>query len=75
MEAGLQPLDAIMASLQLKSHDLVRVSTEHLTHKEVQKGRRGRRLTANLQGKLARALTAVAGQPFVPKELFTYTGR
>ena len=75
MEAGVQPLDAVLAELNLKSHDLVAASGEHLTHKEVQKGRRGRRLTANLQGKIVRALSAVAGRPFATKELFTYEGR
>lgn len=75
MEAGVQPLDAVLLQLQLKSHDLVAASAEHLTHKEVQKGRRGRRLTANLQGKIVRALSAVAGRPFVARDLFTYEGR
>ena len=75
MEAGVQPLDAVLIQLNLKSHDLVAASAEHLTHKEVQKGRRGRRLTANLQGKIVRALSAVAGRPFATKELFTYEGR
>ncbi len=75
MEAGVQPLDAVLLQLQLKSHDLVAASAEHLTHKEVQKGRRGRRLTANLQGKIVRALSAVAGRPFAARELFTYEGR
>ena len=75
MEAGVQPLDAVLIQLNLKSHDLVAASAEHLTHKEVQKGRRGRRLTANLQGKIVRALSTVARQPFAARDLFTYEGR
>ena len=75
MEAGPQPLDTLMPELGLDNHALVAASAEHLTHKEVQKGRRGRRLTANLQGKIVRALSAVAGQPFAARDLFTYEGR
>lgn len=75
MEAGPQPLDTLLPELGLDNHALVAASAEHLTHKEVQKGRRGRRLTARLQGKIARALSAAAGRPFAPAQLFTYEGR
>ncbi len=42
---GTQPLDKIMEERGLKNHDLVAVSKDGLTHKQVQKGRKGRRLT------------------------------
>lgn len=56
MNCGLQPLDALMARWGLDNHDLVAVSTEQLTHKQVQKARQGRQLTLKLMQKVARAL-------------------
>tara|TARA_R110002096_G_scaffold206192_7_gene392344 strand:- start:12451 stop:12678 length:228 start_codon:yes stop_codon:yes gene_type:complete len=75
MDAGIQPLDALLTKLELSSHDLVAASTEQITHKMVTKGRKGRKLTANLQGKITRALSAAANQQFEPGELFNYDGR
>ncbi len=72
---GVQPLDAVMERLGLTNRDLVSSSTEQLTHKQVQKSRKGRRVTANIQGKIARALNAAApaGEgPFGVADLFTY---
>lgn len=76
-EFGPQPLDGILTEAGLDNHALVAVSGEHLTHKEVAKGRKGRRLTPNLMGKIARALQrAHPREPaWQPKDLFTYTGR
>lgn len=56
MDVGIQPLDEIMTKLGLSNHDLVEVSTEQLSHKVVQKGRKGRRLTLNSQTKILNAL-------------------
>ncbi len=56
MELGVQPLDKIMTDLKLSNHDLVEASTEQLSHKVVQKGRKGRRLTRNAQSKILNAL-------------------
>ncbi len=53
---GPQPLDALMTRLGIGNHDLVAVSLEQLTHKQVQKARNGRRLTLNMMQKVARAL-------------------
>lgn len=53
---GPQPLDALMTRLGISNHDLVAVSLEQLTHKQVQKARSGRRLTLNMMQKVARAL-------------------
>lgn len=39
----------------LTNHDLVEVSTEQLTHKQVQKARSGRRLTLKMMQKVTRA--------------------
>ncbi|MEI6082391.1 MAG: hypothetical protein WCR44_08185, partial [Verrucomicrobiota bacterium] len=60
-DLGEQPLNRLMAELGLKSHDLVAASTEQITHKMVQRGCKGRRLTKNVQGKLLRALNTATG--------------
>ena len=44
-DLGLQPLDKMMNEWAIDNHQLVEVSTEQLTHKQVQKARKGRRLT------------------------------
>ena len=73
-EFGPQPLDGIMAEAGLDNHALVAASGEFLTHKEVAKGRKGRRLTPNLMGKIARALNRVLPREpaWQPRDLFTY---
>lgn len=75
MQAGTQPLDSILEELGLSAHDLVAASTEQITHKMVTKGRKGRKLTANLQGKITRAFNASTNQNLQPKDLFNYEGR
>ena len=72
LEFGTQPLDEIMNERELKNHDIVAASKDGLTHKQVQKGRRGRRLTRNIQEKIATALSAKTGEPFSIRQLFTY---
>ncbi len=57
---GPQPLEGLLSSLGLENHDLVAASREQLTHKQVQKARRGRYVTANIQQKILRALEAAA---------------
>jgi len=52
---GPQPLDALMERWKLGNHDLVDVSTEQLSHKQVQKARKGRQLTLHLMQKVTRA--------------------
>lgn len=73
---GEQPLDALMIRLALKNQDLVRASSEQLTHKMVQKGRKGRPLTRRIQEKILRALNSAQekGQ-FTLADLFSYQGR
>ena len=71
-DLGEQPLARIMAEKGLKPHDLVAASTEQITHKMVQRGCKGRRLTRNVQGKLLRALDSVTGEPRKLSDLFTY---
>ncbi|MDP8213398.1 MAG: hypothetical protein P9X22_08965 [Candidatus Zapsychrus exili] len=68
-----QPLDEILIKLELKNDDLVEASTEQLTHKQVQKARKGRRITYNIKGKVTRALNAVIKEDkYIQKDLFNY---
>ena len=76
---GPQPLDQILTDLGVENRDLVTASTEQLTHKQVQKGRKGRRLTSKLQKKIAVALNAVCESrgreaSYQPSTLFNYRG-
>lgn len=71
-DLGEQPLNCLMVELGLKSHDLVAASTEQITHKMVQRGCKGRRLTKNVQGKLLRALNTATGNTYVVADLFNY---
>ncbi|MBU6180451.1 MAG: hypothetical protein KGR69_12370 [Verrucomicrobia bacterium] len=57
---GLQPLDALLSELGLENHALVAASTEQLTHKQVQKARKGRYVTGNIQRKILAAVNAAA---------------
>ena len=71
-DLGEQPLARLLTELGLKSHDLVAASTEQITHKMVQRGCKGRRLTKNVQGKLLRALNAASGKSYALADVFTY---
>jgi hypothetical protein len=75
MEAGPQPLAELMAQHGLKPHDLVAASSEHLNHKQVSKGCKGRRLTTRMQDKLMRALNACTGEQYRRTDLFNYRGQ
>lgn len=75
MEAGPQPLDALMAEAGMRNHDLVASSAEGLTHKQVAKARRGRKVTLRLQRKLLAAWNAARGEERQIGELFNYRGR
>jgi len=72
LEFGVQPLDAIMEERGLKNHDLVAASKDGLTHKQVQKGRHGRRLTKNIQDKIVDAVSSSTGTAYRFDRLFNY---
>ncbi|MBT8036970.1 MAG: hypothetical protein KJO21_05450 [Verrucomicrobiae bacterium] len=55
-DLGVQPLDRMMDEWGISNHDMVEVSTEQLTHKQVQRARIGRRLTLKMMQKVTRAL-------------------
>ncbi len=59
-DLGLQPIDQLMKQWGGENHELVEVSTEQLTHKQVQKARKGRRVTINIQRKIFNAIRKVA---------------
>lgn len=76
---GPQPLEALMAEHSLGNHEIVAACDEPLTHKAVQRARKGRRLTKHMQRRIAAALNkAVALQgktmerEWQVSDLFTY---
>jgi DNA-binding Xre family transcriptional regulator len=77
MNVGVQPLDAIMTEKGIKNHDLVNAAMPgFITHKQVQKARKGRRLTMHMQEKILEALNAFAKpESYAFKDLFNYRGK
>jgi hypothetical protein len=77
MNVGVQPLDAIMTEKEIKNTDLVKAAPPgFITHKQIQKGRKGRRLSMHMQDKVLDALNAfVAPESYEFKELFNYRGK
>ncbi len=81
-DLGPQPLDEILSAIGIGNHALVDLSTEQLTHKQVQKARKGRRVSVNIQRKILKAINARAVVPGAaePKriyelgDLFNYRG-
>ena len=72
-EFGLQPLDVVMIKWKLTNNDLVNASTQQLTHKMVAKGRKGRRLTMNVQNKILAALNTLRPEASLShRDLFNY---
>jgi len=72
-EHGLQPLNELLDKLNLQNDDLARHSTQQLTHKQIQKARKGRRVTENIKRKIVVALNACAkDEKFNIKDLFNY---
>jgi len=73
LEHGTQPLDALLNRLGLKNADLVDASTKFLTHKQVSKARKGRRMTIHVQTKILDALNKRIGEKkYRHEDLFTY---
>lgn len=78
---GAQPLDALMTDHAMSNHELLAASPEPMTHKAVQRARKGRRLTRHMQRRMIeafnRALQARGGTelpPFNLEQLFNYRG-
>ncbi|MEA2068550.1 MAG: hypothetical protein U9P12_05065 [Verrucomicrobiota bacterium] len=77
MNVGTQPLDAIMTEKEIKNNDLVSAAPAgFITHKQVQKGRKGRRLTMHMQQKILDTLNIYsAPESYEWEDLFTYRGK
>ena len=71
-DLGPQPIARLLAEHGLKPNDLVRNSTEQLTHKMVSRAVKGRRLTSNIRLKIIKALNKAAGKVYEAKDLFNY---
>ena len=69
---GEQPIAGILAEHKLQSKDLVKSSTEQITHKMVVRACKGRLLTKNVKAKVRAALNAATGKEYSLKELFNY---
>ena len=54
-DLGIQPLDAMMDAWGITNNEIVDVSTEQLTYKQIQRARKGRRLTLKMMQKVNRA--------------------
>ena len=79
MNAGVQPLDALMEKCGLKNHDVAAAGAAcNLTHKEVARARKGRRLTARTQRRVLSALNVCLRSCELPTvdlaEVFNYRG-
>ena len=59
---GIQPLDALMLQYGLTNHDIVAATTEPLTHKAVQRARKGRLLTQRTQRRVVEAAQRAIAQ-------------
>ncbi|TLD70031.1 hypothetical protein FEM03_14985 [Phragmitibacter flavus] len=53
---GQQPIDTVLTELQLNNHDLVALCGEGLTHKAMQRARKGRRLTPKMKVRITETL-------------------
>lgn len=84
LDFGPQPLIELLEHWGLSNHDLVACSPEQLTHKQVQKACKGRKLTLKMKQKVTRSLNfAVWGRltdeeresyyEYLPKNLFSYS--
>lgn len=72
---GPQAFDRILTEHHLANKDIVKASTEPITFKMVQKGRKGRRLTRKVQIKLLNALNHLLTEeepPYKLRDLFNY---
>ncbi len=74
---GLQPLDAIMQEHGLGNHDLVELRPVDLSHKAVQRARKGRRLTPKMKLRITEVINAALKQrgierKYATRELFNY---
>lgn len=77
MNVGTQPLDVVMTEKGIKNNDLVAIAPAgFINHKQIQKGRKGRRLTMHMQQKILDTLNIYsAPESYEWADLFTYRGK
>lgn len=74
---GPQPLDSIMLEQGLNNHDLVELRPVDLSHKAVQRARKGRRLTSKMKLRITWVVNDALKKrgiekKFATRELFNY---
>lgn len=74
---GIQPLDSVLQEYQVNHHDLVALCEVGLNHKNIQRARKGRRLTPKMKVRITEALNALMRQrktekQFRVRDLFNY---
>jgi hypothetical protein len=74
---GQQPLDALMNEFGLDNHALVELRPVDLSHKAVQRARKGRRLTAKMKLRITWVMNDALKKrgiemKFATRELFNY---
>jgi hypothetical protein len=78
---GTQPMDALMTEHEMNNHELLSASPLPMSHKAVQRARKGRRLTRHMQRRMVEAFNLALfkrGADKVPsftmEQLFNYRG-
>ena len=71
-DLGTQPLDAMMRAWGMSNNEMVDVSTEQLTHKQIQRARNGRRLTLKMMQKVNRAFNVMIWSKLSDEQKETY---
>ncbi len=74
---GVQPLDAIMLEHGMDNHSLVELRPVDLSHKAVQRARKGRRLTPKMKLRITEVINTALKQrgierKYATRELFNY---
>ena len=73
---GVQPLDELMNKNGWTNNFVVKNSSAQLTHKQIQKGRKGRRLTTKIQDKILQSINeCLYPNKITISDLFTYYGK
>jgi len=77
LNLGVQPLDTLLEELQLSNHDVVAFCHEGLTHKAMQRARKGRRLTPRMKVRITETLNLAIRErhkerQFRVRDLFNY---
>lgn len=72
LDRGIQPVDSMMEAWGLGNHDMVDASPEQLTHKQVQRAKKGRVLTLAMMQKVTRTLNIAIWYRLTKEERESY---